>query len=156
MRLKKTVRKGSAGRKPQDALGEITFSNHTWGGIFRGTKAALIAAGLAESGSFPRSVNHDAHSYWLPLDSPMSRWEHGHRREATLIYDDGQFFDLRVQYNERDLDVAARRDLALKEVADLYLRMTKLVNDIAPRKMSELIAVAPAVPVIPEREDSDA
>ena len=126
----------------------VTVSNHNWGAIFRGTKAALIKAALASDELFPKKGRESA--YQLPLNADDG-WhaacfgpaygEIPPSWTAKLVNEEEGTFSLYVEYNERDLNTRQRAQevIAALDSPKSLEEIKALIRSIPPNFMSDLL-----------------
>lgn len=123
----------------------VTVTDYTWGANFKGTKAALIAAGVAKPEHF-RGVtfSRDGDLFWLPHDwSERADRFQIQRRDARVIKcDDG--YQVFVEYAKgegADLDVRTRNAGAIAVLDMLYQRLRAIMLEVPPPLLSQELGI---------------
>lgn len=143
------VQKGNKrgkGRRSQVQKSGLTIGDYNWGSLFKGTKAALIKAGLVAPKDIPNRIGWEK-KYTLPLDH--------HERYTEAVYgpDTGPIppsfkADIsRTGTDEYQVSVSFDyvRDLAVRERADQALTILRalisMVESIPPVPVSQQLGI---------------
>lgn len=123
----------------------LTVRNYSWGCIYTGTKAALVAAGLATAADFPKGKQETGAEYYLPTVAAhaarISNWRYATGKPGV--------FEVWVNYGAADLECSHRVMAAMEEIGRIAARLANLVQSIPPRPLSSIIGVkAEVCPVI--------
>jgi hypothetical protein len=137
-------------RAAKALLRGVEAREYTWGAIFKGTKEALIKAGLLDATT--RTVKSGVKHYRLPLNH-----EDGYNAAcygptfgtipptwmASVSYDDGDKYSVSVEYDHpRDMDCRARAERAIAELDRRDMNPTllrQLIAEIPPAPLSVLV-----------------
>jgi hypothetical protein len=118
-------------RERPSAFRGVTVRDHTWGGIFAGSRAALVRAGLmpAKGGAkgFDLPINWtDGFFASIGTGTLPPRWRAGTEKSA-----DGKRLEVHVSYNMKDNETLERAYIALAELDNAAPDLAKLRGLIA-------------------------